>query len=51
VQLSFGFWSQASMGQFLDPEGQDRGHELSAKTRRCWAIEALLPQLSQSSFI
>src|ERR1700686_237970 len=51
VQLSLGFWSQASMGQFLDPEGKDRGHEFSAKTRRCWAIEALLPQLSQSSFI
>src|SRR5260370_36279464 len=40
VQLSFGFRSQASMCQFLDPEGKDRGHELSAKTRRCWAIEA-----------
>src|ERR1700723_3984898 len=42
LQLSFGFGLQAAMGQFLDPEGKDRGHELSAKTRRCRAIEALL---------
>jgi len=51
LQLSYGFGLQAAMGQFLDPEGQDRGHELSAKTRRCWAIEALFPQLSQSRLI
>lgn len=48
LQLSSGFGLQAAMGQFLDPEGKYRGHELSAKTWRCWAIEALLPQLSKS---
>jgi hypothetical protein len=36
------------MGQFLDPKGKDRQHELAAKTRRCSSAEALVPEIKQA---
>jgi hypothetical protein len=48
LQPSLGFDLQASMGQFLDPEGEDREHELAAKTRRCWPTKAPVPEFKQA---
>jgi hypothetical protein len=36
------------MGQFLDPKGKDRQHELAPKTRRCWSAKALVPEIKQA---
>jgi hypothetical protein len=48
LQLRLCFGPQATMGQFLDPEGKEREHELAAKTRRCWSAKALVLEIKQA---